>query len=112
MFILISNTAKYILDRIYTDKSIYEKPNRFTNEFREWNYVFHLYVRKDKLASLTAPNGIYMIGSIGSLYYCNYIVGNVRCLVIEHFIFPTFHFTSSMIPNVNISQSPRFSKKG
>ena len=108
MIILFSRNATDTLNRVYTDRSIYDVYGNFTPWFIRWNYIFHQYVRESTLSTLTAPYGTFMIGRLGSLDYYIYSYGGVKCLVIEEFSFPTFRFTSSSAPTVDVAKSPRF----
>lgn len=108
MIIRLTRNAVNTLNRVYTDKSIYDVHEHFQHWFIQWNYIFHQYVRESVLSTLTTPTGTFMIGTIGSMEYYIIILGGVKVIVITSFNFPTFRFTSSSVPPVNVAKSPRF----
>ena len=108
MIIRLTRNAVNTLNRVYTDKSIYDVHKHFQHWFIQWNYVFHQYVRESVLSTLTTPTGTFMIGTIGSMEYDIIILGGVKVMVITSFNFPTFRFTSSSVPPVSVAMSPRF----
>ena len=111
MVILLTRNATNQLNRVYTDRSIYDTYGHFTSWFIKWNYTFHQYVRESVLSSLTARRGFFAIGHIGSLYYRIFNLGSVKYLVIIRFSFPTFRFSSRFVPTVNVAKSPRYWSK-
>ena len=107
MIILFSRSATNTLNRVYTDRSIFNAHGNFMPWFIRWNYIFHQYVRESTLSALIAPKGTFMIGRLGSLDYYIYSYRGIKCLVVEEFSFPTFRFTSSSIPTVDATKSPK-----
>ena len=68
-FVLLDNirltrNAVNTLNRVYTDKSIYDVHEHFQHWFIQWNYIFHQYVRESVLSTLTTPTGTFMIGKM------------------------------------------------
>lgn len=108
MDILLSTLATNQLDRVYTDRSIYDTYGHFTSWFIKWNYTFHQYVRESVLDSLTASHGVFAIGHIGSLEYRIRTIRGVKNFIVIRFFFPTFRFTSRFVPTVNVAKSPRY----
>ena len=108
MIIRLTRNAVYTLNRVYTDKSIYDSHGHFTDWFLKWNYTFHQYVRESMLSAISRPYGTFSIGTIGSLTYVKYNVMGTEVFVIRSFHFPTFRFTSSSVPPVSVAKSPRF----
>lgn len=106
--ILFSSIATGKLDRIYTDRSIYDIYQHFADWFIKWNYEFHQYVRESKLSSLAPPFGVYTIGTIGTLDYVVRTHMGTTLIVVTDFHFPSFTYTSSYTPHVNIFQSPKY----
>jgi len=90
MIILLTRNATNTLDRVYTDRSIYNSYGHFTPWFIKWNYTFHQYVRESVLGSLTASHGVFAIGHIGSLDYQIRYLRGVKHFIIIRFSFPTF----------------------
>ncbi len=107
MMIRLTRDAVNTLNRVYTDRSIYNKYGHFANWFLKWNHIFHQYVRDTVLSTITRPYGIFPIGTIGSLTYFKYNVMGIDVFTIRNFHFPTFRFTSSSIPPVDVTKSPR-----
>lgn len=50
---------------------------------------------------------MFSIGTIGSLAYLKYNILGTEVFVIRNFYFPTFRFTSSSTPTVDVAKSPR-----
>lgn len=107
MVILLTRNAVSTLDSVYTDRSIYDSYGHFTKWFLKWNYIFHQYVRESVLSTISRRYGMFSIGTIGSLAYLKYNIFGTEVFVIRNFYFPTFRFTSSSIPTVDVSKSPR-----
>jgi len=107
MIIRLTRNAVNTLDRVYTDRSIYDNHGHFTEWFLKWNYIFHQYVRESVLSTISRQYGMFSIGAIGSLAYVKYNILGVEVLVIRNFYFPTFKFTSSSIPTVDATKSPK-----
>ena len=108
MIILLTRNATNTLDRVYTDRSIYNTYGHFTHWFIKWNYTFHQYVRESVLGSLTASHGVFAIGHIGSLDYQIRYLRGVKHFIIIRFSFPTFMYTSRVVPRVDVAKSPRY----
>ena len=89
MKIKLSKVANNILDRIYSDRTIFDRSGCFTNWFRLWNDTFHRYVNKNHLDKLTKVEGLLLIGNIGILEYSIRVVRGETCVVITHLYFPT-----------------------
>ena len=107
MIIRLTRNAVNTLDRVYTDRSIYDNHGHFTEWFLKWNYIFHQYVRESVLSTISRQYGMFSIGAIGSLAYVKYNILGVEVLVIRNFYFPTFRFTSTSIPTVDTTKSPK-----
>ena len=107
MIIRLTRNAVNTLDRVYTDRSIYDNYGHFTEWFLKWNYIFHQYVRESVLSTITKQYGMFSIGTIGSLAYLKYNILGSEVFVIRNFYFPTFRFTSSSTPTVDVAKSPR-----
>ena len=107
MIIRLTRNAVNTLDKVYTDRSIYDNHGHFTEWFLKWNYIFHQYVRESILSTISRQYGMFSIGAIGSLAYVKYNILGVEVLVIRNFYFPTFKFTSSSIPTVDTTKSPK-----
>lgn len=108
--ILYSKKASNIIDRIYTDKSIFNSHGTFENWFKDWNYIFHQYVREEVLNMMKSSHGTFLIGNIGSLIYTRYNASGEICYVIEDLNFPFFRFTTT-VPKVDTSKSPQYTFK-
>ena len=110
MIIRLTRNAVNTLDRVYTDRSIYDNHGHFTEWFLKWNYIFHQYVRESVLSTISRQYGMFSIGAIGSLAYVKYNILGVEVLVIRNFYFPTFKFTSSSIPTVDAKITGEFGR--
>ncbi len=108
MIILLTRNAVNTLDRVYTDRSIYDNYGHFTQWFLKWNYIFHQYVTESVLSTISRRYGMFTLGAIGSLAYLRYNILGTEVFVIHNFYFPTFRFTSSSAPTVDVAKSPRF----
>ena len=95
MIIRLTRNAVNTLDRVYTDRSIYDNHGHFTEWFLKWNYIFHQYVRESVLSTISRQYGMFSIGAIGSLAYVKYNILGVEVLVIRS------------IPTVDATKSPK-----
>ena len=81
MIIRLTRNAVHTLDRIYTDRSIYNNYGHFMQWFLKWNYIFHQYVRESVLSTISGRYGMFPIGTIGSLAYFKYnILGKIEIM--------------------------------
>ena len=87
MIIRLTRNAVNTLDKVYTDRSIYDNYGHFTEWFLKWNYIFHQYVRESVLSTISRLYGMFSIGTIGSLAYVKYNILGVEVLVIRNFYF-------------------------
>lgn len=82
------------LDAIYTDKRAYINGQRFSEQFKEWNYELLRYIRPSTF--FCAKCGGYMsLGKIGELYYHIYDVSGTNVVVIDKFYFRWVPFASN-----------------
>lgn len=63
---------------------------------------------KRVLSTISRRYGMFTIGAIGSLAYLRYNILGTEVFVIHNFYFPTFRFTSSSAPTVDVAKSPGF----
>lgn len=96
MKIAYSDCAAKQLDKIYTNSGIYDSHSHFTQQFLNWNREFHRYINpKEIRKKVLTPQGVYTIGTIGTLEYNYLTVTGAEVFEIIEFRFSELPYATS-----------------
>lgn len=94
MIIICSNIADKQIDDIYCNKNIYDPYGHFTQQFLNWNRVFHRYVNSNSISkNKVTKHGWYRIGTIGMIEYNSFILNDIQVFEIIEFNFTKLPYT-------------------